>query len=90
MAQLSPDSPDKVTEATRGEVSGSSFQHADLGSPQRRILTRSQPLTIILRATPSSCDASSRMRWAILSGGPPSGAGRDRCAKTLLPETKWS
>lgn len=57
-------------------------------------LARPQPCcplrTIILRATPSSCEASRRMRCAILSGGPPSGAGRERCARTLFPETKWS
>lgn len=47
-------------------------------------------LTVILRATPSSCEASSRIRWAILRGGPPSERGRDRWARTLLPETKWS
>lgn len=47
-------------------------------------------LTVILRATPSSCVTSSRILWAILKGGPPSDRGRDRWAKTLLPETKWS
>lgn len=30
------------------------------------------------------------MRCAIRSGGPPSGAGSDRCARTLFPDTKWS
>ena len=47
-------------------------------------------LTVILRATPSSCEASSRILWAIRRGGPPSERGRDRWARTLLPETKWS
>lgn len=63
-------------------------------SPRAGSLARPQPCcplrTIILRATPSSCEASRRMRCAILSGGPPSGAGRERCARTLFPETKWS
>lgn len=49
---------------------------------------RPKTRTVILRATLSSCDASSLILWTILSNAPPSCRGSDRWAKALLPQTK--
>lgn len=49
---------------------------------------RQKTHTVILRATLSSCEASSLILWTILSNAPPSCRGSDRWAKALLPQTK--
>lgn len=47
-------------------------------------------LTVILRATLSSWEASSLILWTIRRSGPPSMGGSERWARMVLPETKCS
>lgn len=48
------------------------------------------PLTVILRATLSSWDASRRILWTMRRRAPPSGGGREHRARASLPDTRWS